>query len=406
MAREVREHAQTKGVGIVLSSGGQTLAAGRKLHAWGSELLCYSIIANLIKNAVEASPEGGTVGVDCEVGAGDVVLRIHNKGVVPATMRERFFEKYATSGKVGGFGLGTYSAHLMAQVQSGDLLMYTSEADGTTLSLRLPPLPASVQAPGDPAAVASAPAAPERPLPALRVLVVDDDEFNLTFMRHSLPSPPLQVDTAINGRAALDHFRDNPPDVVFMDLEMPVMNGFDALARWRELESQAGRSPATVVAFSSYDDDLVRRRCHSAGFDAYLGKPATRERIHALLHAAAAGGTPGEAAVPVAAAGIDDPVAVSADLHAMLPKFFSSRGALLAELHAALDAGERGQARGIAHKLAGGLGLYGFAWAAAASRAIEQSADAADLGDLRRRCGQLQRHIERVRLELGVNLRE
>lgn len=406
VAREVREHAETKGVGIVLASGGKALAPGRKLHAWGSELLCYSIIANLIKNAVEASPEGGTIGVDCEVREGEVVLRIHNKGVVPVVMRARFFEKYATSGKVGGFGLGTYSAHLMAQVQSGDLLMHTSEADGTTLTLRLPPLPASVQAPGDAAAVASAPQAPQRLLPALRVLVVDDDEFNLTFMRHSLPSPPLQVDTAINGRAALDRFRDNPPDVVFMDLEMPVMNGFDALARWRQLESQAGRPPATVVAFSSYDDDLIRRRCHSAGFDAYLGKPATRERIHAILHAVAAGGAINESAAAKAPAGADDPVVVSADLIAMLPKFFASRAALLADLRAALDAGERGQARGIAHKLAGGLGLYGFAWAAAESRAIERSAADADLGDLLQLCGQLQRHIERVRLELGVNPQE
>jgi HPt (histidine-containing phosphotransfer) domain-containing protein len=162
-----------------------------------------------------------------------------------------------------------------------------------------------------------------------------------------------------------------------------------------------------VVAFSSYDDDLVRRRCRSAGFDDYLSKPAARERVYAILHGAAAGGA---MASPYAAVvggtgggtgpGPDDPVTVSADLHDMLPKFFDSRIALLAELHAALDAGERETAGRIAHKLGGGFGLYGFAWAAIESRALQRDAAFAGLAALSARCGQLQRHIARVRLEL------
>ena len=118
--------------------------------------------------------------------------------------------------------------------------------------------------------------------------MVDDDEFNLAFVRSALPSPPLEVATAINGRAAVDTVRSNPVDVIFMDIEMPVMNGFDALAQIRALDSEAGRRPATVVAFSSYDDEAMRRRCREAGFDAYLGNPAARERIHEIPHAVAA----------------------------------------------------------------------------------------------------------------------
>jgi CheY-like chemotaxis protein len=184
-----------------------------------------------------------------------------------------------------------------------------------------------------------------------------------------------------------------------------------------------------VVAFSSYDDELIRRRCRAAGFDVYLSKPATRERIFEILRAVAAEDAVGElasvsapapaAAVPGAtpavpgatpAVSADDPVEVSPDLVAMLPKFFESRGALLAELHAALHAepgaggaeGWRETTRGIAHKLAGSFGLYGFAWAGGEARAMERAAMDADRAALLARCEQLQRHIERARLALGV----
>ena len=65
----------------------------------------------------------------------------------------------------------------------------------------------------------------ERPLPQLRVLVVDDDEFNLAFVRGALPSPPLEVTTAINGRAAVDAIRAVAPGGVFLDLGVAVWGG-------------------------------------------------------------------------------------------------------------------------------------------------------------------------------------
>ena len=402
VSREINAHAATKGVKVTTLAGGS--------YAWGSELLCYSILANLLKNAVEASPDGATVRLACSRQGDAVELSIHNLGVVPASVRASFFEKYATSGKVGGFGLGTYSARLMARVQEGDLTMESSEAAGTTLRLRLRALPAGViPVPGvKGAAREDAPAAPARPLPALRVLVVDDDEFNIAFVRSALPSPPLDVATAINGRAAVDAVRAHPPQVVFMDIEMPVMNGFEAVGLIRAMEAEAGRKPAVVVAFSSYDDEDLRSRCKDAGFDAYLSKPAPRDRIHDILHAVAAGqALPESGAVAEttqaapAAPGPDDPVNPDADLRAALPSFLKSRGALVEELRAALQAGEREQARKLAHKLAGSFALYRFEWAAGASRALQDDAPAGDLAELLRRCERLQSHLEGVRLRVG-----
>ncbi len=407
VARDVRAHADTKNVRLEIRVGGAAPAPDRRAYAWAEEMLCYSVIANLLKNAVEASPDGDRVLMDfaagSNAGGAQTVMRMYNAGTVPESVLRTFFEKYATYGKVGGSGLGTYSARLMARVQQGDLLMRSSESEGTVLELRLPaPPPGAAAVAGVARAPAGTKAADDsRVLPALRVLIVDDDEFNVAFVRSGLPAPPLEVATAINGRAAVDAVRAAMPDVVFMDLEMPVMNGFDALKQIRALEAAGGRKPSRVIAFSSYDDDAIRRRCTDAGFDGYLSKPAPRDRILDILHACASGETlPLEA--PAAggngAPGPDDPVAVDPEMRQAMPRFLESRLALLAELRSALEGGEREQARRIAHKLAGGFSLYRFEWAAAASRELQRDAADGDLASLARRCGVLQAHVQGVRL--------
>lgn len=106
----------------------------------GDELLCYSTFGNLVKNAVEAAPPGSTISVSYQIDdAGYGSVSITNGGVVPEEIRQRFFDKFATSGKRGGTGLGTYSAKLLVEVQNGSIEMRTSEAQGeTTLTVRLP----------------------------------------------------------------------------------------------------------------------------------------------------------------------------------------------------------------------------------------------------------------------------
>ncbi len=106
----------------------------------GEETLCYSMLANLHKNAIEASPRGEAVSIDLHDGPpGWAEAIIHNKGAVPDSLHGRFFEKYATANKTSGTGLGAYSALLMARTQGGDIELNASLAeDATTLTIRLP----------------------------------------------------------------------------------------------------------------------------------------------------------------------------------------------------------------------------------------------------------------------------
>ncbi len=100
-------------------------------------MLCYALLANLIKNAAEASPEGGMVTVNMST-ADEHVITVHNEGVVPDSIRKTFFDKYVTSGKDQGTGLGTYTARLITLTLGGKIHFSSSEGEGTTLLVSLP----------------------------------------------------------------------------------------------------------------------------------------------------------------------------------------------------------------------------------------------------------------------------
>jgi len=103
----------------------------------GESLLCYSMFTNAFKNAAEAAPPDGTIRVDVAPAPGGVRVVIDNEGEVPPAMRDRFFDKYATAGKPGGLGLGTYSIRLMAEVQGGAAAMETGDGR-TRVTITLP----------------------------------------------------------------------------------------------------------------------------------------------------------------------------------------------------------------------------------------------------------------------------
>jgi two-component system, sensor histidine kinase and response regulator len=102
------------------------------------ESLLYTLLTNIFKNAVEASAPNGRVTVSF-TRATELLIAVHNDGVIPAAIRDRFFDKYATAGKAGGLGLGTYSARLITRTLGGDIRFESSEKTGTTLFVALPP---------------------------------------------------------------------------------------------------------------------------------------------------------------------------------------------------------------------------------------------------------------------------
>lgn len=117
---------------------GRHVLPDERFFVSGEKLLCFSMLANLLKNAMEASPQNGTVTMRLTDTPNGPEIAIHNKGSVPLSIRQRFFEKYTTAGKRYGTGLGVYSAALIARTQGGNISMTTSEVAGTWVTIKLP----------------------------------------------------------------------------------------------------------------------------------------------------------------------------------------------------------------------------------------------------------------------------
>ncbi len=407
---DLRSHAASKHVSLDVV---QDRAA--PAFAWAEELLCYSLIANLLKNAVEASPEGAIVTVTLARKRGEdgmpdsVLMDIHNMGAVPLAVRGNFFQKYATAGKASGTGLGAYSAQLMARVQDGTIAMRTSDEDGTTITVRLKAAPAGT-VPVTERHVGERIRGAVRQLaqlPPLNVLLVDDDEYNLLIVRRYLPTPPLTVQTAINGRTGLEAAQKNWPDVIFMDLDMPVMGGMEAVGLLREHERTAGCRRCRMIALSSHDDAATQTAALDAGFDQYLTKPVTRQAVYAALaHFGAVSYLPDDAAdgaTDEVSPGIDGArdVVIDPDMRSMIGGFVESRVALLDGLERAITAGDRAELRRIAHQLSGSFALYGFNWAAAESRILETTAGDVDLAQARELVQAFREHLGKVVASVG-----
>ncbi len=139
--RLIREFTPKCGYRMVSLKGninGTPIEHHDRLFIQSEELLCYTMLSNLIDNAIEASPSGESVSIDVAERNRGVSISIHNHGQVPEPVRDKFFEKYTTHGKVKGTGLGTYSAKLIAEVQGGTIGFETSRDRGTTVSVLLP----------------------------------------------------------------------------------------------------------------------------------------------------------------------------------------------------------------------------------------------------------------------------
>ncbi len=142
VGQEFMPLARARQVGLAYGLAGRPAGEVETYLVAGEPGLLEVLLENLVKNAIEAAPAGSTVSVGLgPAPAGGHLLDVHNLGVVPAEVRERFFEPYVTSGKQEGTGLGTHSARLIARAHGGEIAFTTSEQEGTHLLVSLPAQP-------------------------------------------------------------------------------------------------------------------------------------------------------------------------------------------------------------------------------------------------------------------------
>lgn len=135
---ELKDLIEEKKADFILMLEGKEVEPGTdELIINGDQFYLRHLFQNLLRNALEASPKNEVIEISIEADQ-LFAIKINNKGIIPASIRDNFFEKYTTSGKETGTGLGTYIAKMIAEVHSGTLSFLTDVENGTTIILKLP----------------------------------------------------------------------------------------------------------------------------------------------------------------------------------------------------------------------------------------------------------------------------
>jgi PAS domain S-box-containing protein len=230
------------------------------------------VLLNLVSNAVKFTSKG-EVRVRLEPDpAGPIRLRfsVADTGVgIPEAALGRIFERFAQADgsitrEFGGTGLGLAICKRLVERMDGEIGVESRVGEGSRFWFTVDlPAACGLEAPEDEDAGGD--------LGALRVLVVDDAEANRDLITTILGSAGLETDTAVNGVEAVEAVKARPYDLVLMDVQMPVMDGVQAMRLIRGLPGERAQTPIVALSANVLPEQTASYR--GAGADACLGKP-------------------------------------------------------------------------------------------------------------------------------------
>ena len=245
----------------------------------GDPLRLRQVLVNLVGNAIKFT-ERGTVRmlVSCAGGTDTQAwlrLAVEDTGIgIASEAQARLFQPFSqavgsTTRKYGGTGLGLAISRRLVQLMGGDIQLASVAGQGSTFSFQIE-VPVAEDLAGESTVAAQTPAVPSTDLGA-RVLLVEDNEVNQRVAGHLLRRAGCTMDVAANGEIALAMLAAGRYDLVLMDCQMPVMDGYDATAEWRRREAPGARLPVIAMTANAMQGD--RERCLAAGMDDYVAKP-------------------------------------------------------------------------------------------------------------------------------------
>jgi PAS domain S-box-containing protein len=246
------------------------------------------VLANLVSNAVKFTA-AGRVDVFARLASGDpqptLELEVRDTGIgIPQELHARLFSPFtqadaSTSRRFGGTGLGLAISRDLVRLMGGTLWVVSAAGEGARFFVRLP---AVLAAPAPPPPAPSL-AAPSDLFHGTRMLVVDDNPIGQQVTSKMLQRLGVQTTLAGDGRTVLDLLETQRFDVVLMDCQMPIMDGFEATAEVRRREAATGRPRALIVALTANASPQDQAACLAAGMDDYLSKPIQRQTLREVL---------------------------------------------------------------------------------------------------------------------------
>jgi PAS domain S-box-containing protein len=233
-------------------------------------------LANLLNNAAKYTEEGGQIWLDAWLEERQVMLRIRDTGPgIAAKLLPHVFDLFTQAERTldraqGGLGIGLTLVKLIIEMHGGTVEARNCDSGrGAEFSVRLPANPAGADAKLEDSGGAdlNARRRPERPL---RILVVDDNVDAADSIALLLSIDGFDAHSVHSAKMALDTVGSFKPDIVLLDIGLPIMDGYEVA---RRLRAGISSDQMCIVALSGYGQQADRDRAAAAGFDHYLVKP-------------------------------------------------------------------------------------------------------------------------------------
>lgn len=255
----------------------------------GDPVRLNQVLINLISNAVKFT-HTGAIHVKCEQekeqkGICHVRISVKDTGVgIPAEKLNTIFESFSQADesvtrRYGGTGLGLTIARQLVELQNGRIEVQSQEHVGSTFTVYIPYSVGStkvsklaLQHVANNAAITTQ---------NVRVLLVEDNDINRLYAKSILQTWKCNTDIAENGLIAIEKLKSNSYDVILMDVQMPVMDGYEATKAIRMMPHPVGSTP--IVALTANATKIDVEKCLVAGMNDYLSKPFTPEDLYQML---------------------------------------------------------------------------------------------------------------------------
>ncbi|MEK5640438.1 hybrid sensor histidine kinase/response regulator [Paenibacillus rhizosphaerae] len=260
---------------------------------YGDMARLRQVLINLISNAVKFTHQGGvylmvSLRERAEDGSLMIEFAVKDTGIgITPDKQNRLFQPFSQldssmTRKYGGTGLGLAICKSLVEMMGGSIKVESTEEKGATFIFTIrtsePESDDGMMGMGDDLLVSLPSARDEEPL----ILVVDDHPVNQKLMVSMLGKLGLRAEVAEDGRQAVDKIRANPVyRLIFMDLQMPVMDGLEATALIREMQPQGYRP--VIIAMTANVMEGIRSRCREAGMDDYISKPVNMKSVKEIL---------------------------------------------------------------------------------------------------------------------------
>ncbi len=383
------------------------------------------VLFNLIGNAIKFTSTG-TITLDVRLESADDVralvrFSVRDTGIgIPPDRLDRLFKSFSqvdssTTRHFGGTGLGLSIVKQLADLMGGEVGVESEVGKGSVFwfTVQFELASDSHQIRNTPGHFETRPAVRGRSdIAGAHLLLVEDNAVNQKVAQRYLEKLGITCDVATNGREAIDAWQKGSYDLILMDCQMPVMDGFEATRGIRKLERHGKRVPIIALTANALASD--RDNCLAAGMDEHLAKPMEFERLETCLAQFLASRAPRPATestpapapanpapsdpAPVDLAALSDLVGDDAEFQReLIETFIASGDATLAQIAEALNANDLPAVRKSAHSLKGASANIRAQALSAAAKELESHAASENTDACRAQLTSLRSYYERTR---------